>query len=91
MDENGFDFDLYKKVVDAGFMGINIPEEYGGGGGSAVDTTIIVHEFAKGSASEATFLDAHWMAADLVLFHGTDDQKKKYLPRPARERFLPLA
>lgn len=81
MDENGFDFDLYKKVVDAGFMGINIPEEYGGGGGSAVDTTIIVHEFAKGSASEATFLDAHWMAADLVLFHGTDAQKKKYLPQ----------
>ena len=81
MDENGFDFDLYKKVVDAGFMGINIPEEYGGGGGSAIDTTIIVHEFAKGSASEATFLDAHWMAADLVLFHGTDDQKKKYLPQ----------
>lgn len=81
MDENGFDYDLYHKVVAAGFMGINIPEEYGGGGGDAVDTTIIVHEFAKGSASEATFLDAHWMAADLVLFHGTEAQKKKYLPQ----------
>jgi alkylation response protein AidB-like acyl-CoA dehydrogenase len=81
MDENGFDYELYEKVVAAGFMGINIPEEYGGGNGDAVETTIIVHEFAKGSASEATFLDAHWMAADLVLFHGTDAQKKKYLPQ----------
>lgn len=81
MDENGFDQALYQKVVDAGFMGINIPEAYGGGDGDAVDTTIIVHEFAKGSASEAAFLDAHWMAADLVLFHGSDEQKKTYLPQ----------
>ena len=81
MDENGFDFELFEKVKAAGFMGINIPEEYGGGGGNAVDTTIIVQEFAKGSASEAVFLDAHWMAADLVLFHGTEAQKKTYLPK----------
>lgn len=81
MDENGFDFDLYKKVSEAGFMGINIPEEYGGGGGGCVETTIIVHEFAKGSASEAAFLDAHWMAADLILFHGSDEQKAEYLPQ----------
>ncbi len=83
MDENGFDYDLYHKLADAGFMGINIPQEYGGGGGGAIDTAIIVHEFAKGSASEAAFLDAHWMAADLVLHHGTDAQKKTYLPQAA--------
>ena len=53
MDENGFDWDLYKKIAEAGFMGANIPEQYGGGGGGIVDTTIIAEEFAKGSASVA--------------------------------------
>lgn len=81
MDENGFDYDLYRKIAEAGYMGINIPEEYGGSGGNAVDTCIILHEFAKGSASEAAFLDAHWMAADLVLYHGTEAQKQEYLPQ----------
>lgn len=88
MDENGFDYDLYHKIVDAGFMGINIPEEYGGGGADAMMTTIIVHEMAKGSASEALFLDAHWMAADLVLYHGTEEQKKKYLKLAAEGKIF---
>lgn len=54
MDDNGFDWDLCKKITEAGFMGANIPEQYGGGGGGIVDTTIIAQEFAKGSASIAT-------------------------------------
>ena len=33
MDDNGFDWDLYRKIAAAGFMGANIPEQYGGGGG----------------------------------------------------------
>ena len=32
------------------------------------------------SASIALFLDAHWLAADMILYHGTDEQKAKYLP-----------
>ena len=83
MDENGFDFDLIPKLVDAGLMAIHLPEEYGGGGGDTVTSEIVINEIAKGSASVALFLDAHWLAADMILHHGTDEQKAKYLPQVA--------
>lgn len=88
MDENGFDFALYKKIAENGYMGINIPEEYGGSGGTAIDTCIILNEFARASASEAAFLDAHWMAADLVLYHGTEAQKQEYLPQASEGKIF---
>lgn len=80
MDENGFDWELSRKISAAGFMGANIPEQYGGGGGSITDTTIIAHEFAKGSASIATFIGGHWLASNLILENGTEEQRKKYMP-----------
>ena len=83
MDENGFDWDLYHKIAAAGFMGANIPEEFGGGGGGIMDTTIIAHEMAKGSASIATFMGAHWLGANLVLENGTDEQRAKNMPEAA--------
>lgn len=80
MDEHGFDWELCKKITDAGFMGANIPEQYGGGGGGIVDTTIIAQEFAKGSASIATFMGGHWLASNLILENGTEEQRQKYMP-----------
>ena len=67
MDENGFDYELHQKLTQAGLMGIHLAEKYGGGGGDAVTSIIVIHEIAKGSASEALFLDANWLAADLIL------------------------
>ncbi|MEG1632891.1 MAG: acyl-CoA dehydrogenase family protein [Oscillospiraceae bacterium] len=80
MDDNGFDWELCKKIQAAGFMGANIPEQFGGGGGGIVDTTIIAQEFAKGSASIATFLGGHWLASNLILENGTDEQRQQYMP-----------
>ena len=80
MDENGFDWDLIPKLTEAGLMAIHLPEAYGGGGGDTVTSEIVINEIAKGSASVALFLDAHWLAADMILYHGTDEQKAKYLP-----------
>ena len=54
MDENGFDYELHKKLTQAGLMGIHLDEKYGGGGGDAVTSIIVIHEIAKGSASEAS-------------------------------------
>lgn len=83
MDENGFDHDLHKKLTEAGLMAIHMPEEYGGGGGDAITSEIVINEIAKGSASVALFLDAHWLAADMILLHGSEAQKKKYVPQCA--------
>ncbi len=88
MDENGFDYELHQKLIQAGLMGIHLEEKYGGGGGDAVTSIIVIHEIAKGSASEALFLDADWLAADLILHHGTDEQKDKYLPMAAQGKIF---
>ncbi len=88
MDENGFDWDLAKKITEAGFMGANIPEQYGGSGGGFVDGTIVAHEFAKGSCSAAVLLGAHWLASNLILDNGTEEQKAKYLPLAAQGKIF---
>lgn len=81
MDENGFDWELAKKITEAGFMGANVPEQYGGSGGGIVDNTIIAQEFAKGSASVATFVGGHWLASNLILENGTEEQRQAYMPK----------
>lgn len=88
MDENGFDYDLHKKLCEAGLMGIHLPEQYGGGGGDAVTSEIVINEISKGSASVALFLDADWLAADMILAHGSEAQKEKYLPLAAEGKIF---
>lgn len=88
MDENGFDHELHNKLIKAGLMGIHLDEKYGGGGGDAVTSIIVIHEISKGSASEALFLDADWLAADLILYHGTEAQKDFYLPLAAQGKIF---
>lgn len=88
MDENGFDHELNQKLVENGLVGIHLDEKYGGGGGDAVTSIIVLHELAKGSASLALYLDANWLAADLVLYHGTEEQKEKYLTQAAEGKIF---
>lgn len=83
MDEHGFDMELAKKAGALGITGINIPEEYGGCGGDAVMYNIICHEMAKGSSSLPLALDINWVANDMILKHGTEEQKRFYLPEAA--------
>ena len=83
MDENGFCWELVPKLAEAGLLAIHMPEEYGGGGGDTVTSEIVINELAKGSASLALFLDANWLACDMILYHGTDEQKKEFIPQLA--------
>lgn len=91
LDQKGFSHELYEKMKATGLMGIHFPEQYGGAGGDAVTSALAIHEIAKGSASIALFLDAHWLAADTILYHGTDAQKEKYLPIAANEGIFAFA
>lgn len=85
MDKNGFNIELYKKMQELGLLGIHYPEEFGGAGLDEVTGAMVIHEIAKGSASMALFLDAHWLAADAVMKFGSDEQKKKYIPIASNE------
>lgn len=73
--------ELISKLANNGFMGIFIPQEYGGAGMDYVSYAIIVEELSRGCASTGVFVSAHnSLAVWPILQFGTDDQKKKYLP-----------
>lgn len=83
MDEEGFSWDLHKKMAEAGIMGMAVDEEFGGSGIDAVTKALVTYEVGKGSGSAGLFLDANWLGADILYENGSDEQKAKYLPEAA--------
>jgi butyryl-CoA dehydrogenase/short/branched chain acyl-CoA dehydrogenase len=85
MDENGkFSSDLIQQFFDLGLMGIEIPEEYGGQGGTFFNAILAVEELSRVDASAGVIVDVqNTLVNNAILRWGTEDQKKKYLPRQA--------
>ena len=76
--------ELIQKLAENGFLGIFIPEEYGGSGMDYVSYSIIVEEISRACASTGVFVSAHCSLGTWpILNFGTEDQKKKYLPKLA--------
>ncbi|MDD4588105.1 MAG: acyl-CoA dehydrogenase family protein [Heliobacteriaceae bacterium] len=74
-----------KRCAELGFLGIPIPEEYGGVGADALSEALIIEEIAKESGSLALIIDAHTsLGAMPLLFEGTEAQKQKYLVPAAK-------
>jgi butyryl-CoA dehydrogenase len=81
-DESGkMDFALAKEMGDSGFMGVVVPEEYGGAGLDTLAYVIILEELGHGCASHCTMVGAHnSLFAHPILKFGSEAQKKKFLP-----------
>ena len=79
--DHRFPEEIIPKLSELGFMGITVPEEYGGSGLSPVAYALIGEEIAYGCASTCVILSAHnsLCIAPLMAF-GTDAQKKAHLP-----------
>lgn len=74
-----FPAELLGIMAEEGFFGMNYPVEYGGRGYDSVTTQMAAKELAKASAGVALTFHVHWMAVDVLLKYGTEDQKQKYL------------
>ncbi|MFI5104411.1 MAG: acyl-CoA dehydrogenase [Terriglobales bacterium] len=85
MDEKGvFDKGLIDQFFQLGLMGIEIPEQYGGAGGSFFEAILAVEEVSKVDPSAGVIVDVQNTLVNNALLHWTtDDQKKRYLPRQA--------
>ena len=60
MDENAkFSPGIVQKVADVGFLGMNVPEEYGGAGVDEVTKALVIMEIAKVDASVAELIAVH--------------------------------
>lgn len=77
--DNTMPHHIAEKMVELGFMGINVPEEYGGAGMDEVSKALVIMEIAKVDASVAELLAVHTLTNDIFLKRGTEEQKKKYL------------
>lgn len=79
-EEAKFPFEFIKTMADLGFMGIMVPEQYGGSGLDTLAYVLVLEEIAKIDASTAVILSAH---NSLVLWglneFGSEEQKQKYL------------
>src|SRR5271166_4174552 len=85
MDEAGvFRKDLIKMFFEMGLMGIEIPEEYGGQGGSFFQAILAVEELSAVDPSAGVIVDVqNTICNNALLKWATAQQKKKYLPRLA--------
>jgi alkylation response protein AidB-like acyl-CoA dehydrogenase len=80
------DPDLIPKFFELGLMGIEIPEEHGGAGGSLFMTVLAVEELSAIDASAAIFVDVqNTLVNALLLKWASDDVKRRYFPRLATD------
>ena len=87
MDEKGiFDKDLIHEFFQLGLMGIEIPEQYGGGGAKFFEAILAVEELSRVDASAGVIVDVqNTLVNNALLRWGNDEQKKRYLPKMATE------
>jgi alkylation response protein AidB-like acyl-CoA dehydrogenase len=87
MDQQGkLNPDVLRQCFELGLMGIEIPEEYGGSGGSFFMSILAVEELSKVDPSVGVVVDVqNTLVINALLRWATEEQKKKYLPRLAQE------
>ena len=87
MDEKGvFEKDLIHDFFQLGLMGIEIPQQYGGGGGKFFEAILAVEELSRVDASSGVVVDVqNTLVNNALLRWGNEEQKKRYLPKMASE------
>ncbi|MDQ3620689.1 MAG: acyl-CoA dehydrogenase family protein [Actinomycetota bacterium] len=74
---------IYEGMKEMGLFGLTVPEQYGGVGESLMTYALTVVELARGWMSLSGILNTHFMGCYLINKFGTDEQKRKHLPRMA--------
>jgi alkylation response protein AidB-like acyl-CoA dehydrogenase len=87
MDEAGvFRKDLIAEMFALGLMAVDLPEEYGGQGGTFFQCILAIEELAKVDPSASVIVDVqNTLFNNALLAHGTDDQRRRWLPRAAQD------
>jgi acyl-CoA dehydrogenase len=86
--EHRFPWEFYDAMAAAGWIGIAIPEAYGGSGRGIIEASLVLEEVAASGAAMngATPLHLSMFGMQPVVKHGSEEMKQKYLPDVARGR-----
>ncbi|MEP6815882.1 MAG: acyl-CoA dehydrogenase family protein [Marmoricola sp.] len=72
--------DLWLAIGKAGYLGINIPEQYGGGGGGIGDVAAVCEELAAQGCPLLMMVVSPAICGTVIMRYGTEEQKQKWLP-----------
>jgi butyryl-CoA dehydrogenase/short/branched chain acyl-CoA dehydrogenase len=87
MDREGvFHHELIDKFFEQGFMGLEVPETYGGSGGTFFMAILAIEEFSRVDASAGVVIDVqNTLVNNALQRRGSEAQKQKFLPRLVRD------
>ncbi len=84
-----FPYKIVAKMAELGFLGLPVPEEYGGAGADTLTYALAVEEISRGDASVGITMAAHTSLGTMpFLMFGSDEQKRAYIPRLAAGEML---
>ena len=80
--ENGYPAEFVSELTSSGYLGVLIPEQYGGAGLGVLEASAVMEEICR-SGAHAGVCHAQMYVMGSVLRHGSDEQKSRYLPKIA--------
>lgn len=84
---DGYDPSLYQRAAEQGWLGMLLPEQYGGGGVSLMDCAVAFEEFGRGPLPAPVFSSG--VAAPLAILEaGSEEQKQRVLPAICRGELI---
>lgn len=88
-EQERFPMETVEKMAKIGIMGIPIPKQYGGQGGTTQMYSMAVEELSRVCATTGVVVSAHTsLCAEPILMFGTEEQKNKYLPKLASGEWI---
>ena len=75
-----FPWEIWRKAISLGFVGLDIPEEYGGQGYGLTERVLVTEQFCRCGASVGTSVLGTYFASKIILKRGDEYQREKYLP-----------
>lgn len=86
-DNRGYPPELWNKMASLGWMGLPLPEKYGGSGGSFLDLVILLEEMGR-ACLPGPFFSTTVLGALIILDAGSEQQKKNLLPKIAKGELI---
>ena len=80
-EDKHFPVDVLRQAAELGFAGLYVREDVGGSALSRLDASIVFEQLSYGDVATAAFLSIHNMAAWMIDRFGSDDLRRRYLPR----------
>ena len=75
------DKSLYARAGQLGLLGMSVPDEYGGGGGTFANLAVLIAEQVRAGADSMGFAVSEGIVAHYLLAYATEEQKRRWLPK----------